>query len=358
MKWVVFLVHGIGRHINEKWADNEIAVLIEKAESLQSDAGANFTQKKLLKLLTQQTVFRQLNYDDDYRTFAKKMLEKKSLFKKHLKQVGLSSLSSLFTTNADKKSALRDNLFDILIYWGMREHRNRTRRSLLGEIYRTIQKEGKSIYKVSYSVLAHSMGTMVAHDALQVMSEDRKSKLGLGWPFWFQNVFMVANTSAFLQTEYDPLTSNVRPYLSVAQGRAGYTRFYWDFAHKFDPVAQLPFSFKDYMRNQPQDGFVFTPVKHFRKPNIHALSHYFEDPAVYMNIFRALYGDRIVPPAYVAKILAKHKSDKPTLAGSLAKELGKMIEKNRLPNIPQGPLAKPSVRKLIKLIAPYVKELL
>lgn len=297
MKRVLFLAHGVGNHSNEpgkEWWKGEVEKIKEVAGSLTDDAESGFEAGQLQEAVDN-TVFVGLTYDDLLSEFVKTLFEQDEDLKEALRLVGFDELANFFDQAADKQF-LRDYLFDILIYRGMREHRGHIRRHLLDQIYPTLQQEGTR--KVEYSVMAHSLGTVVMHDTVHLMSIDEGSVYRLGSPFYFSNIFMVANTSALLRNEYDPRESSVRPY--VGRNDPGYVDFYFDFAHKLDPVAQF-YSFDGYVQGRMKKQYKHVEVDHFQQLNIHGYTHYLSDPRVYLNIFWGLYGDEVVPSAYLAK---------------------------------------------------------
>ncbi len=211
----------------------------------------------------------------------------------------------------------------------MKDHRNATRNHLMLQIYKVLQEEGVDVDEVQYSVMAHSLGTVVMHDTLQEMSIDAGSAYQLGNEFHVHRLFMLANTSALLQTNHDPRKTHVRPF--IAPFDPGYVRHYYDFAHKFDPVAQF-FSYKRYMRKEPDQGFTFVAVDHFQEANIHGYTHYLSDPRVYMRVLQGLYGRRIVPTPYVKKKVEELPADavaenkKKKLVQALLRGLGDRLE--------------------------------
>lgn len=305
MKRILFMAHGVGRH-NKGWSTTSVVTPLKaRAAALTTDRRTKFHAAQLQAEI-QDTEFVELRYDDLLQEFVKRMLQREGDFITRLESAGLKPLAKIFTANAADKSLLRDNVFDVLIYRAMKEHRYMIRKHLALQMYRKINEHGVS--GVQYSLMAHSLGTAVLHDTLQEMSTESGSPYALGFPFKIQNLFQVANTSAILRNDYDPRDSNVRSFIGT--GDPGYVRFYLDFAHKWDPVAQF-FSYKNYMQDQPRKRLTFTTVDHFKAKNIHAYRHYLADPRVYMRVLRALYGNTLVPSAYVTKVI----KDKP--AGGL-----------------------------------------
>jgi hypothetical protein len=298
MKRVLFLLHGIGR-MDRNWSANVVKAIRDLAGALENDPASGFAANAL-KDAVEETEFVELLYDDLFQRITRVIFERQSLFIEALREDRLGTIADLFTTDAGAPNTLRDNLVDILFYRAMKEHRHMVRKHVQLQMLMEIQERGTE--DIQYSVMAHSLGTVVMHDTLQEMSTEPGSPFRLGSPFMINNLFMVANTSFMLQTDYDPRTSNVRPF--IGQNDAGYVFRYWDFAHRFDPVAQLR-GFAAGMRNLPQQRFTFVTVDHFKAANIHSYTHYLGDPRVHARVFEALYGRQIFPEAFVARLLAQ-----------------------------------------------------
>ena len=298
MKRVLFLLHGIGRH-NAAWSAEVVKKIQDLAGSFQNDPASGFTGAALEDELGE-TEFVELLYDDLFQDFVKTIFERRVEFIDVLKAGGLSGIADIFTTDSAQPNALRDNLTDMLFYRAMEEHRAFIRKHVALQMVQKIQQLG--VDDVAYSVMAHSLGTVVMHDVLQEMSTEPGSPFQLGLPFVINNLFMVANTSFLLRTEYDPLKSNVRPF--IATNDAGYVFRYVDFAHRFDPVAQI-FGFAAAMKNLPQQRFNFVTVDHFRGLNIHSYTHYLSDARVYTRFFQSMYGGQVFPQAFAAKLIAQ-----------------------------------------------------
>jgi hypothetical protein len=290
MKRVVFLLHGIGRH-EEGWSSAFQTRFKTLVKALEADG--DFDPDPLLEEL-ENTEFVELWYDDLYQKFVEVMLEREPEFIAALKFAGLTKLAKVFTTDSGDEDFVRDNIFDVLLYRVMPEHRMMTRKKLALAMMGAIQQHG--IDDVEYTLVAHSLGTAVAHDTLQEMATEKGSPLKLGLTFTFRNLMMLANTSALLRNDFDPRESLVRPF--VAPGDPGYVRFYWNFSHKWDPVAQI-YGYQGYMKGQPSKRYTYTTITHFQAANIHAITHYLNDPAVHFRMFSGIYGKDLVPDAYV-----------------------------------------------------------
>ena len=290
MKRVVFLLHGVGRH-EDGWSGPFQTRFKALVKGLEADG--EFDPDPLIDEL-ENTVFHELWYDDLYQKFVEIMLEREQEFIGALKFAGLTKLAKVFTTDSEDEDFVRDNIFDILLYRVMPEHRLMTRKKLALEMMGKVLEHG--IDDVQYTLIAHSLGTAVAHDTLHEMATENGSPLKLGLTFSFRNLIMLANTSALLRNDFDPRESLIRPF--IAPSDPGYTRFYWNFSHRWDPVAQI-YSYEGYMKGQPSKRYTYTTISHFQSASIHAITHYLNDPAVHVRMFAGIYGKELVPDAYV-----------------------------------------------------------
>lgn len=296
MKRVLFLAHGIGEfddsEVNKPWWQKVRVVLDQKVTKLVESPEINGAA---LRTAFDETVFVGLNYDDRMRELVATMTARDQEFVARLKGIkGLGALAPVFTGSKEKQNFLHTHVFDLLIYRTMPEHRGFIREDLKQEMREAFKLHGTAP-ETKYSVMAHSLGTVVMHDVLHELSANPREGVRLGSGFRLHNLFMIANTSALLRDGYDPRTSNVRPKL--AEFEAGYVERYWDFAHKLDPVAQF-FSFRSYMKDLKKEllkGFEFVTVDHFLEPNIHSYTHYLRDPRVHLRIFHGLYGEDVLP---------------------------------------------------------------
>jgi hypothetical protein len=260
---------------------------LEPADDFEPDALASHLEE---------TQFVEILYDDLFQQFAARMLQQSEQLITGLRSAGLGRLATLFTTDAQEANFVRDNIFDVLIYRAMREHRLMTRKHVALQIANVLRAHiGED---VEYSIIAHSLGTAVMHDALQEMATESGSPFQFGL-FSFANLVMIANTSAVLRNDFDPRESFIRPFVRPMD--PGYVTRYWNISHKFDPVAQIG-SYERFMKGQSLKRFTFTTIEHFQSASIHSIIHYLNDPAVHIRLFQAVYGDRLVPETYVAAI--------------------------------------------------------
>jgi hypothetical protein len=161
-----------------------------------------------------------------------------------------------------------------------------------------------------WSVIAHSLGTGVAHNTLHTLYTDGIS----GPPLKPQEtrpkvLAMVANVSRVLQLPtIKVFESKVMPG-AAKFGRACDT--YLNCRHLFDPFT-FPQPFEPDSSWPTPGTFKASQYQHVRPShlvinqlrNVHDLEHYLANPRVHVPIFRGIVGDSSIPPAEFDKACA------------------------------------------------------
>lgn len=141
-----------------------------------------------------------------------------------------------------------------------------------------------------FSVIAHSLGTAMAHKVIQALFNEGvdtpQGGIRLEGNFKFENVTMIANTSYSLSRDKNGhYKGKVRPSLKAGEGCC-YT---WiNVNHRLDPVGRfLPFDpDKDPDWLDPMiDGLGWhrdIELKRVSSKHVHSINHYFRDPAFHI----------------------------------------------------------------------------
>lgn len=303
MSRLLFVVHGMGVH-GQDWAEPTIAKLV----ALPAKYGYRwFTQHGALDQLvdivpiTYDGVF--TRYLDDWSGSSTKLAAFATTHGVALPQF----FSWLGMSSQTEKNFFWSHVVDVLMYRLFQivtaEVRLRVRMAMADAL--TERMKGGQL--VDASVVAHSLGTSVTHDALALLAtqpihtpqgDNRSFMLG---NFSFQNVFMVANVSRVLETSPRVYESPVHP-LTINPPTA-YTANYCNFRHLFDPFPLLrPF-------NPVGWGPGYLPVEnlgHILQFNTHDLDHYLEDPRVHVPMLRQLIEPAAVTSAELAAATAQY----------------------------------------------------
>jgi hypothetical protein len=178
--------------------------------------------------------------------------------------------------------------------------------------------------EVRFSVLAHSLGTAVAHDTLHRLAtkpinqlEDHgRPNTALQPPgFRFHSYFAVANVSRVLWPNGRRIenVSRVRPPVSGLTGNRYYlNQTFRNFRHVADPVP----AFWRFGPTGWGDRFMNVDIRHYRDINVHDLVHYLKHPGVYIRIFTGLLGNNAIPNAEIQAVANAWKDYEGPLANA------------------------------------------
>lgn len=313
-KNVLFLLHGIGQH-SDSWAVDEggpISTLEHVAQQYDF-----FNGKKVNDFID----FIPIRYDD---IFDKILNNWGKMSEDILNSAGAISPNFIKDTlevmekAGDKKNAFIRTGGDVILYKGFNLFAQRVKLRVISGIAKTIANKttGRDGNPIRFSIAAHSMGTAVAHDALQHLGTedwlnkdfsydynednkdaskevaDLKNNLFGKNPyspaaFRFDCLFMLSNTSNLLYTTtQDPYESIVKP--GTGGHPDSYLQSYFNIAHEFDPIPKVkPFIMPDNWKLFG-GGIDISDLNHFYDYNIHSFSHYLIHPKVHLQIFRSL----------------------------------------------------------------------
>jgi hypothetical protein len=200
----------------------------------------------------------------------------------------------------DLKNITEDNFFtthlqDVLLYRFNPLNAERVRTHVVAKITAAIQAAQSSS---QISIIAHSLGTSVILDAVNVMyqtpgKDGRKLSPG---DFRFQTIAMIANVSRTLETRWGAYHSLVRPGSDNSDNYV--TNTFLSASHKWDPLVSLRrFSpvenWPDSETIQKERRAVIEPSI-ITQVNVHDFSHYLKNPAVHIPLFRLLRHKRFV----------------------------------------------------------------
>lgn len=309
-KNVVFLIHGVGRH-GDDWASlpggpiDTLKTAVDRYPSLRGQD------------LDELIEFVPIRYDDIF----DRILHGWDDLATGLGAAGelvpgtLGKAVDYMTTLGDDHDEFLAFGGDVMLYRGFRLFRQRVLlrviRSIVDKIAERWLDDDPGLPR--FTVVAHSLGTTVAHDALHHLGtqswrepydfeEDAEraeeeadsaadSEAGIaraaGKPnplsagdFRFETIFMLANTSGLLfTTPVDPLHSIVRPVLPG--GPPGYTKRLYNVAHVADPIPAVRSVSVPASWTSPSETALDIRLNHFYEKNVHGFGHYLLHPDVH-----------------------------------------------------------------------------
>ena len=284
----VFLVHGMGNH-PKGWSKSVTGLL----------AGLYKQYPKLAeKPLDQRIRFHEINYDDIFRGLADNWAARAA----ELRKLITPGASPLLTNVFDELSAAAttDNNFiwshaaDVVLYRLAAEVRMAIRTTVAKQFAEGINEDLDARQTCRFSVLAHSLGTAVAHDSMHALMAGTNAVPG-GRSFSPRNVkavclMQIANVSRLLETGPDVYESHYRP--GPSDGNDNGANYFFNCRNSWDPFPVLrPFEPVGW----PAEFFREITVRHVHDKNVHGFEHYLKHPAVHIPFFRAATDDLGTP---------------------------------------------------------------
>lgn len=201
--------------------------------------------------------------------------------------VPVSIVSWLESADETENNFLWSHVVDVLLYRFFNEATRDVRVHVMRDVARTWEAALAADASARVSVLAHSLGTSVVHDALGLLATDPPPDCDgfLAGTCRLAHLFMVANVSRILETLPRVFESVICP--PSVQAERAYCGVYHDVRHALDPFP-APRAFKPVWT--PGGDFVRIRTTAVREFNAHALERYVEDPRVHVPILRALFG--------------------------------------------------------------------
>jgi hypothetical protein len=161
-------------------------------------------------------------------------------------------------------------------------------------------------------VIAHSLGTSVAHDTLHEMfsATAQRSEIALGQLTFPNALVMLANVSRVLESDIDVYSSIVAPGAPAAPRFA--VRHYVNAFHEWDPIpAAAPFEpVSTWPAPAVREDGLFTNVRisDIEELDVHSAEHHIRNPRVHGPMLNALFDSRILRADDIDKAYAKYRS--------------------------------------------------
>ncbi len=283
---LLFLVHGMGVHPTN-WSVGTVNLLKEKYDGFPDLKALPFDQRFTIVEIAYDKIFEDIRIQwKDQSAAILKVMSSNGLdddFIKKLVDAGQAPSTDNF---------LWTHVLDVLLYRFVPTVCMAVRVTVADQIMqKLVSNTGGEL--PSWSVLAHSLGTSVAHDTLN----DLYHTAIPGRPNLFLStgdtsaelVMMVANVSKVLETS-PVYSSYVRPGKTTLPDRV--CRYYFSVAHRRDPFTW----FKSFDPPAPwpdvasSGNFKALLVRHILDWNVHDLDHYLKGPQVHIPLFRYLAG--------------------------------------------------------------------
>ena len=314
-KNMLIVIHGMGEHTGE-------GVIAEVERSLAAKLGSSFGDKVDIRAIAYNKIF-----NDWRKRAAQDWSETVGALEG---RVHFSKVKSWLESAAeiDDDNFFKTHWLDVLLY--MSTLGVRVQLEVARQLTQILQEfnNGGNLHSRKIVLLAHSLGTAVAHDTLHKMwqggfEDDRYNNLSR-LPFSFTAFYQLAITSRLLKTGIDPTSRNT----AVRPAPSGMMERMYNIHHKYDPISLVKqFEIHNLDRwlpeqDWPDEVFFDEELKGVHEVNVHSMSHYLSAPQVYCNLFNELLDDYSFPDDY-SDLVKRHDKGK---AGDKIKEFKAEIE--------------------------------
>lgn len=306
MSHILFVIHGVGIH-SQDWS-TEAGGPVETLKALAPEY-KHFREHPL------DVEFVQIRYDhlfdkvlESWNEQGKPLSEAFKLLPAGGSDWAKKAVLDLLGKAGDDKDAFFRIAGDVPLYAGFKFFRQFILSHVMHEIAENLAAHAGD--GTHFSVMAHSLGTTVAHDALHLLGSqdwgaafdwtdpairektDRVKELqGAARKAFhpdtvrFDALFQIANTSNLLhRTKAGVYDSLVRP-CGLGADKPGFFEHFYNIAHKFDPIVwPARFEVPGAWGSRGED----VSVSHFHALNIHGYSHYLKNPEVHWRILSTL----------------------------------------------------------------------
>ena len=304
MPRLLFILHGMGVHDTD-WATPTVAHI----RRIPGDYGYAWFQQN--GPLENHVTLIPISYDSAFNTLLAQWSESATQLQQFANTLGVNvtkCFNFLQGASPTENQFFWTSVVDVLMYRFFPIVAAQVRLTVRQEIARRFTEEAANGAIVDVSIMAHSLGTSVAHDTLSIMATrpiqtpagpNQSFMLG---NFQFKRIFQVANVSRVLETTPTVLTSPIHPF--TVDAATSYTRGFLNFKHRYDLfTAVKPFEAPATWG----DGFLEpTDIKRVLGFNVHDLDLYLDNPRVHVPLLRQLIDPAVVTQQEEAAALAAY----------------------------------------------------
>lgn len=313
-KHKIFLVHGMGKHA-KNWS--------QPVQELLKECYGRYEGLRIIPF-EDNFEFVEIRYDGEFDDLRKRWKQPTDdvvgLMRKAGAEETLVGTLAGWAQERDKDNFLNTHVLDVVLYRLITSVGEDVRSTVIEQI---MDKLDPGTDVLRWSVVAHSLGSAVAHDSLLELFTRKKKGLRPE-QHGMQVLMMVANVSRLLEDpdlyKYDVYRSIVRPSSDPADGIC---RYYLNARHDYDPIP-VPKMFKPAESwPDPQaraDGrYTNLSLGIIEEANVHDFEHYLRNPTVHVELFRRLTSPKLIDDKTAGDALARHAANSPI--GKFKKEL-------------------------------------
>jgi hypothetical protein len=216
----------------------------------------------------------------------------------------------------NKDTFINTHVLDALLYFGARQTAATVRESIRQQIFTALKKQVDAGQLSRWSIIAHSLGTAVVHDALHEAYSDKPTAAGenLAGITRPDCLAMISNVSRLLEWDIDVFRSRTRP--GNPADRLAACRSYINAHNIFDPFT-LPRPFRP-ADQWPSLGVRALGLYHDVEistieaaEKVHDLVHYLRSPRVHGALFNCLVGQTVLDKDAIDDAQARYVSTTP-----------------------------------------------
>jgi len=295
-KHLVFLVHGMGVE-DAHWSD--------QVQQTLKNQYATYPGLKFVPF-DQRFQFVPLIYDNEFEALRKQWRDSTAALGTALAGLGLdaplvATLDKL-ASSTNKDTFINTHIVDVLLYRFAGLTTESVRTAVIAPILAELQKLDNT-QPMRWSIIAHSLGTSVIHDALHELYSQPPAKPGANLALVTRPtlVAMIANVSRVLETDVDVYLSRVRP--GNPDDPQAVCKYYLNARHVWDPIPQ-PKCFRPAaqwpslgVRALQPHRYLNVEISEIEQVNVHDFNHYLRNPLVHVPIFNCLVDGEAVDAA-------------------------------------------------------------
>ncbi|MDB4222943.1 hypothetical protein N9850_04160 [Granulosicoccus sp.] len=288
-KHTLFLLHGMGDHQSKQWSEDVWNKLVECSNRYK-----HFETTKALDAYAEPFP---IEYDTYIRNALSRWDAQATSFGEFVESnnVGTAdSLDWLSGVGADDVDFKISHIADVIVCRYFPLEYGQIRANVQLEIFKEIREKRNRNSSAKFSVMAHSLGTSVAHDALATLGSATKIGDDVNTfsteNFRFHSIHMLANVSRLLEQTPKAYESVVRPGASSTRNR--YCNRMYCHDHELDPFTKpKPFDPVTW-----GSGFRMSKLNHYRGWNIHGWLHYLDNPRVHIPLLKSITKTTAISP--------------------------------------------------------------
>lgn len=184
---------------------------------------------------------------------------------------------------------------DVILYWFFSLVRQRIKTHVANQFRNALAPNADGAV-TSWSVIAHSLGTIVTHDVLHALDSTTPNEAGISILDSMvpsaNAVCMIANVSKIMENDVDVYDSLVVPSSAVLPSTACFN--YLSFNNKWDPfVTPDPFDPRGRVPwdvAESNETFLDVETENVHEKNVHSIDNYLINPAVHIPLLERLCG--------------------------------------------------------------------